>query len=126
LIFVSPLTCSNTFSFQLEVTTPSIGTRSEKYPPACRKITLNDAKRFDYGLKAIVAAETQAFQQRRQHAPVMARELALHYRLTQEPQFWSACTKLRYEIVERFFLDLGEDYLPHNAVGLLDYSLSHA
>jgi hypothetical protein len=56
----------------------------------------------------------------------MARKLALHYRLTQEPQFWSPCTKLRYEIVERFFLDPGEDYLPHNAVGLLDYSLSHA
>jgi hypothetical protein len=61
-----PLTCSNTFSFQLE-SPASIGTRSEN-TPGVRKITLNDAKRLDYGLLLMVAAETHIFQQRLQHA----------------------------------------------------------
>jgi hypothetical protein len=56
----------------------------------------------------------------------MARKLALHDRLAQEPQLRSARTKFCYEIVERFLLDLREDDLPDDTVRLLDYGFGDA
>ena len=45
----------------------------------------------------------------------MACKFALHDRLAQKPQFRPTRSELRYEIVERFLLDLWEDDLPHDA-----------
>lgn len=97
--------------------------RLREVPAVAAQMAPDDGEGLDDGLKPIVAAELQAFEQGRQHAPVVACELPLHDGLPEQAQARSADVKLGHQVPEGFLLDAREDHLAYDAVGVLHHGL---
>src|SRR5215472_2141456 len=85
-------------------------------------MALDDGKCFDNGLKPVVAAELQALEKGRQHAPIVTDKLPLHDCLPEQAQLRPAKMKLGYQVPEDLLFDSGEDDLAYNPVWVLDHS----